>query len=92
MILVNSSRKIINIGKNAILPGGEFEADETLMKNPIIKAFIKSGEFSEKASTATHAAPAADDKSPVPGTSEPPENPDKGTSEDDGRKKPKLTK
>lgn len=90
MILVNSSRKIINIGKNAILPGGEFEADETLMKNPIIKAFLKSGEFSEKASTA--AASAAEYKPPVPDTSEPPENPDKGASEDDGKKKPKLAK
>lgn len=87
MILVNSSRKIINISKRAVLPGEKFEADETLMKNPIIKAFLKSGELSEKTSTAAaSAAPAAEDKTPVP------ENPDKGASEEDGRKKARLAK
>lgn len=90
MILVNSSRKIINISKRAVLPGEEFEADETLMKNPIIKAFLKSGELSEKTSTAAApAAPAAEDKPTVPDTSE---NPDKGASEEDGRKKARLAK
>lgn len=88
MILVNSSRKIINISMRAVLPGEEFEADETLMKNPIIKAFLKSGELFERTNAAP-AAPAAEDKPSVPDTSE---NPDKGASEEDGRKKARLAK
>ncbi len=93
MILVNSSRKIINISKRAVLPGEEFEADETLMKNPVIKAFIKGGELSEKTNiAAAPAAPSAEDKLPIPDTPDTPEKTDKETSEEDGKKKARLAK